>query len=106
MIYVLYTDDSVLFGPTQKEIDDCIKTFQAVGLKITVEGDINDFLGVNIERKSDGTTSFSQPHLIDKVLKTLCLDDVKTTTKDTPAASFKLLSWHMKSKAFDNSFHY
>ena len=40
MIYVLYTDDSVLFGPTQKEIDSCIEDIQAAGLKITVEGDI------------------------------------------------------------------
>ena len=49
MIYILYTDDSILFGPTQKEIDDCIKAIQVAGLKITVEGDIKDFLGVNIE---------------------------------------------------------
>ena len=49
MIYVLYTDDSILFGPTQKEIDSCIEDIQAAGLKITVEGDIKDFLGVNIE---------------------------------------------------------
>ena len=106
IIYVLYTDDSVLSGPNQREIDNCIQDLQAAGLKITIEGDIKDFLGVNIERKSDGTTTFSQPHLIDKVLKALRLNDAKTTTTDTPAASSKLLSRHTKSKAFDNSFHY
>ena len=62
MIYVLYTDDSVLFGPTRKEIDNCIHDIQAAGLKITIEGDIKDFLGVNIKQKPDGTTTFSQPH--------------------------------------------
>ena len=106
IIYVLYTDDSVLSGPTQREIDNCIQDLQVAGLRITIEGDIKDFLGVNIERKSDGTTTFSQPHLIDKVLKTLRLNDAETTTMDTPAASSKLLSRHTKSKAFDNSFHY
>ena len=55
VIYVLYTDDSILFDPTQKEIDSYIQDIQAAGLKITIEGDIKDFLGVNIERKSDGT---------------------------------------------------
>ena len=105
VICVLYTDDSIFFGPTQKEIDSCIQDIQAAGLKITVEGDIKDFLGVNNEQKSDGTT-FSQPHLIDKVLKALHLDDVNTTTKDMLGASSKLLSRHTKSKAFDNSFHY
>ena len=39
-------------------------------------------------------------------MKALRLDDTKTTTKDTPVASSKLLSRHMKSNAFDNSFHY
>ena len=91
IMYILYTDDSVLFGPTQKEIDSCIEDIKAAGLKITVEGDMKDFLGVNIKRRSDGTTCFSQPHLIDKVLKALRLDDIKTTTKDTPAASSKIL---------------
>ena len=51
-------------------------------------------------------TTFSQPHLIGKVLKALRLDDVKTMTKDMPAVSSKLLSRHTKSKSFDNSFHY
>ena len=49
VVYVLYTDDSILFGPTQKEIDSCIEDTQAAGLKITIEGDIKDFLGVNIK---------------------------------------------------------
>ena len=49
VIYILYTDDSILFGPTQKEIDSCIEAIKVAGLKITVESDIKDFLGVNIE---------------------------------------------------------
>ena len=44
--------------------------------------------------------------MIDKVLKALRLDDVKTMTKDMPVVLSKLLSWHTKSKAFDNSLHY
>ena len=48
VIYVLYTDDSILFGPTQKEIDSCIQDIQVAGLKITIEGDIKDFLGDRI----------------------------------------------------------
>ena len=51
-------------------------------------------------------TCFSQRHLIDNVLKALRLDDIKTTTKDMPATSSKILSRHTKSKVFDNSFHY
>ena len=49
VIYVLYTEDSIFFGPTQKEIDACIEAIKAADLKITVKGDIKDFLGVSIK---------------------------------------------------------
>ena len=71
VIYVLYTDDSILSAPTQKEVDNCIADIQATGLNITVKGNIKDFLGVNIEWHPDGTVKFSQPHLINKFLKAL-----------------------------------
>ena len=105
VIYVLYTDDSILFAPTQKEVDNCIADIQAAGLNITVEGDVKDFLGVNIERLPNGTVKFSQPHLINKILKALRID-AKTTPKDTPAASSGILSRGTKSTPFDQSFHY
>jgi hypothetical protein len=51
--------------PDQAEIDQMIKEIQAAGLNITIKGDLQDFLGVNIERKPDGTIHITQPHLID-----------------------------------------
>ena len=104
-MYVLYTDDSILAGPDLSEIDKAIKDIQAAKLDITIEGDIQDFLGINIERKEDGTVLLTQPHLIDQVIKDLKLPD-NTATKSTPAASSKLLSRHSDSKPFDGSFHY
>jgi hypothetical protein len=44
-------------------------------LDLTVEGDIADFLGVNIERSEDGKNfNLTQPHLIDDILKELRLE--------------------------------
>ncbi len=65
-LYVLYTDDSLLAGPDKNEIDQIIDELQKKAkLAITVEGDLADFLGVNIDRRPDGTIHLSQPHLID-----------------------------------------
>ena len=75
-------------------------------MDITVEGDLQDFLGVNIDQRSDGSIHMSQPHLIDQILKDLRMSDDNVKTKDTPAASSKLLSRHTKSEDFDGSFHY
>ena len=89
VIYVLYTDDSILAGPSQDEIDQAISNIKGAGLNITVEGDVQDFLGVNIERHDDGTITFSQPHLIDKILQTVRLG-TEDKNRDTPAATSRI----------------
>ena len=85
VLYVLYTDDSILVGPSEEEIQSVIQQIKATGLQVTEEGDLEDFLGVNIHRnKQDGTIKFSQPHLIDKILAALRMDQSDLKTKSTP----------------------
>ena len=109
----LHADDSILAGPNEAEIDQIIKEMKQAQLDTTVEGDIQDFLGVNIERKKDGSIHLTQPHLIDQTLKDLHLDRDKPINKNlhkkaplTPAASSQTLKRHSDSKPFDNSFNY
>ena len=49
VIYLIYTDDSILAAPTKSLIDKCISDIRQTGLEVTDEGDLNDFLGVHIE---------------------------------------------------------
>jgi hypothetical protein len=105
VIYVLYTDDSILAGPDQSEIDQVIADIRKAKLDITVEGDIQDFLGVNIDRKEDGTIEFAQPHLIDKILGATRMDRKEVRGKDTPMASSRILGRHSESKSAPNDFH-
>ena len=106
VMYVLYTDDSILAGPDPKEIDRIIKKMRKAKLDITIEGDLEDFLGVNIDRKEDGTIHLTQPHLIDSILKDLNLDGKGVKPRSTPASSSKILKRHEDSKDFDGSFNY
>jgi hypothetical protein len=104
---VLYTDDSLLAGPDKREIDKVINELKSkANLAITVEGDLADFLGVNIDRKPDGTIHLTQSHLIDQILEDLRLNDNKVKERSTPAASSRVLLRHSESEAFDNSFNY
>ena len=73
MIYVLYTDGSILEGPSEQQIQATIKQMQETGLQLTIEGDLEDFLGVNIDRTSRGAIHLTQPHLIDSILQDLRL---------------------------------
>jgi hypothetical protein len=106
-LYVLYTDDSLLAGPDKAEIDKIIDELQKKAkLSITVEGDLADFLGVSIDKRSDATIHLSQPHLIDQILDDLRLNGTNVKSRSTPAASSKLLTRHSESEPFDNSFNY
>jgi Reverse transcriptase (RNA-dependent DNA polymerase) len=106
VIYVLYTDDSIFAGPDQIEIDQAINDIQRAKLNITVEGDIQDFLGININRKEDGSVHLSQPQLIKGILKDLQLLGDQTKIKSSPAMSSKILMRHEGSEDFDKSFDY
>ena len=103
-MYVLYTDDSILAGPDEQELEDIIKEIEGTGLDITNEGTIADFLGVHIERK-DNSFHLTQPKLIESILQDLHLPE-GASTKDIPMASSKLLSRHKDSADFDHHFNY
>lgn len=105
IIYVLYTDDSIIAGPNKQDIDDCIEQMWKQKLKITIEGYITDFLGVTFSRDKQDLT-MTQTHLINTILKELNLTNNDTKIKTTPMASRKILSWHLDSPKFDNHFHY
>ena len=85
--YVIYTDDSILAGPDPKEIDVIIKKMRQANLDITIEGDLEDFLGVNIDRKEDGSIHLTQPHLIDSILRDLNLNAEGVKPRTTPCSS-------------------
>jgi len=97
-VYVLYMD--------LKELDKIIEDMKKVGLELIVEGDISDFLGINIQHHDDSTVHLTQPHLIDSILEELGLHADSAKFKATPAASSKLLSHHDDAPPHDISFHY
>ena len=105
IIYVLYTDDSIIAGPSQKEIDKVIEEIGNAKLNITIEGDIQDFLGVNIDRESNGTIQLTQPHLIDQILDNLRLTE-ESKPRSIPGKSSNILKKHVDSEPFNGLFNY
>jgi hypothetical protein len=83
-MHVLYsTDENILAGPDEGKIDQIIQDMKRVKLNITLEGGLEDFLGINIDHHKDGTIDLAQPHLIDQILKDMRLEDENLTTKAT-----------------------
>jgi len=105
-IYVLYTDDSILVGPDDDELDAIINDMQNAGLKLTADGKMDDFLGVNIDRKDDGTIHLTQPRLIDQILREMRLHSDNVSVKSTPSAISKVLKRLSAKMTFDKHFNY
>lgn len=88
------------------KINQIVEDLKKVKLDITDEGDIQDFLGVNITMKEDGTIHLTQSHLIDQIVSDLGLSKDNVKTKRTPAMSFNILRRDEDGKDFDKSFNY
>ena len=67
-MYALYQNEPILAGPSPQDIDDILKVMGEATLEITEEGTLDDFIGVRIDRTSDGTIHLTQPYLIDNIL--------------------------------------
>jgi len=105
--YLVYTDDSILCGPEQQELEDIVARIKGVGLNITDDGDVGDFLGVDIQKQADGTVHMTQPQLIASILSDLRMDGPTVATKETPAKVNALLRRGTpESPNFNGAFHY
>jgi hypothetical protein len=104
---VLYTDDSILAGPDENELDHIIQEIAAAGLDITEEeGGLENFLGANIEMTPEGAYHLSQPQPIEQILNGLNLQRENVKIRDTPATSTMVLSTFPDSKNHDQHYHY
>ena len=52
---------------------------------------LQGFLGVNIDKRLDGSIHMSQPHLIDQIITDLRITDDNVKVKDTSIVSSKHL---------------
>ena len=104
VIFIVYTDDGIFASPDKREVDKAIDEMKQ-HFDMEDQGDITDYLGVNVERQPNGDLKLTQPHLIQQVI-----DEVKLSRriagKQTPAASTKILRRDEHAPPFDQRFNY
>jgi hypothetical protein len=81
-IICLYVDDCLLFSPDPTVIPSVLSTLRK-DYQIGEEGDVQDFLGVNLATTPDGHLAFQQQALIQSILQDLGLQS--SHPKPTPA---------------------
>ena len=104
-IFLCYVDDSIIISPNAEDIDATIKELQ-VNYDVTDEGEIDDYLGIKVQRQEDNMITLTQPHLIDSILKDVKLDSPNTITKPYPAATTVLLHKDPEGEDHDAPWNY
>ena len=105
-IFIVYTDDTILLGPDKIEVDELVKKLGKI-FRIEDQGNLTDYLGMKIEKHKDGSMTWTQPNLIQSILKDLGLVGSKTankaTSRTTPANSTTILTDHAEEPPHDET---
>jgi len=70
MILLACVDDCIIFSPSMESIHHLVQLMHdgSENFKLTDEGDVNKFLGIEITRIDSSSFRLSQPFLIDRLL--------------------------------------
>ena len=80
VLFIVYVDDGILVSPYKEHIDQQLTQLQKQ-FKISVEGNLQDYVGVNIEKLDDNTINMTQPNIIKSILHELnFVENTKPTT--------------------------
>lgn len=86
MIILVYVDDCVLIEKTPGSVDKFIKSMEAGEEKFifTDDGDLKNYLGVEIERLGNSTLHLKQEFLIQRIIDAVGIDHKKDRLSDNP----------------------
>ena len=86
IVFLVYIDDCIVFGPNDAAIDKVVADLRKSTQNFTIDdqGEVGDFLGIQIQKLADGSIVLAQPQLIDSILQDLHLQN-GSNPKTTPA---------------------
>ena len=107
VLLLVYIDDCIVFRPDAQAINQVVTDLRSCPQQFTVDdqGDVGDFLGIQIKWHDDGSVHLSQPQLIDSIIKDLHLQP-GSNPKSTHAVTSTLLHKDTDSPDMQPEFHY
>jgi len=93
-VVLIYVDDWIFFATEETYIDDVINSLRCNkprAFTLSIEDDYAGFLGINIEKREDGSTHLTLIGLIDRILESLNLNCEQVTIRNNTLAATKTL---------------
>jgi hypothetical protein len=89
LVFLVYTDDGILISPQKEGLENALKMLQST-FKISVEGTLSDYVGVNVEKTGEEEYHLSQPNIINSIIKEVNFGN-DTKSAKTPSYSTAIL---------------
>ena len=107
VVFLVYIDDCIIFAPSDKAIDQVVKDLRDYSRRFTVDdqGDVGDFLGIQVQKQDDGSILLTQPQLIASIIQYLHLQ-ASSNSKKTPSTTTSLLHKDSDGPEMTPDFHY
>ena len=107
VVFLVYIDDCIVFGPDDQSINRVVTNLHACSQSFTVndQGDIGDFLGIQVQKQDDRSIMLTQLQLIESIIKDLHLQN-GSNPKKTPAVTTNLLHKDSEGPDMNLDFHY
>ena len=104
-ILIVYTNGTILMGPSEKELENIIKLLQSK-FKVQSKGHLSNYLWILIKKEKDPSMNLTQPQFIKSIIEDFKLTTIDAKGKTSPALSSKILGSDLGEPRFDNSFNY
>ena len=104
-IFLVYVDDGIIIDSDQARIDAIFNEFKEHNFDVTDEGDLKDYLGVDISPQPDGSLHLSQSKLIEQILADMNFQQ-NTSSVPCPARIGEVLTKHTDSNEHKADWHY
>ena len=107
ILFLVYIDDCIVFGPDDTAIDEVVTDLRKSSQNFTIDdqGEVGDFMGIQIQKLDDGSIVLTQPQLIDSMIQDLHLQS-GSNPKTTPAITNKVLHKDTNGTDMTPEFHY
>ena len=107
VVFLVYFNNCIVFGPSDQSIDQVVTDLRACSRQFTVDdqGDIGDFLGIEVQKQDDGLIFLTQPQLIYSIIKDLHLQ-TSSNGKKMPSVTTSLLHKDVEGPGMTPDFHY
>ena len=110
IIFTFYVDDGIIWCPREEGLAEFMRDIQNIkktkqAFEIEDRGNIADYLGINLSRKTNGKILLSQPGLTDQIINEV-LGVTKYKARPTPAPSTKILHRDLDGTPFKGDFDY